>query len=149
MSLNRILDEKDIAILELLEEDAWLTHVQIGERVHLSASAVQRRIEKLRSNGVIRGAKAVLDKRQMGKGLRVYLVLELNDDSRGSLERIVSDLEGYDEVVSVDLVSGKFDLVMALDCTDTESFTEFAMDRLNSNPNIRHCWTLMRLKNLF
>ena len=52
------------------------------------------------------------------------------------------------EVAEVDLVTGKFDLVVALDMEDMESFSEFAMNSLNQNANIKHCWTLTRLKKL-
>ena len=148
MAEELALDDKDRKLLQLLEQNAWITHAEAGEEVHLSASAVQRRIEKLRSSGIIRGARATIDKSRTGLGLRVYLVLELKDDSRASLDQIVADIEGHDEVVQVDLVSGKFDIIMMLDCSNTETFTDFAMSKINANPNIKHCWTLMRLQQL-
>ena len=142
------LDEKDREILKQLRDDAWMTHTALGEIVHLSASAVQRRIQRLREEGVITGARATVDEAKTGRGLRVYLLLELNDDSAPSLESLARELEVYPEITRVDLLSGKFDIVVALDCRDMESFTDIAMTTINNNSNVRHCWTLMRLKTL-
>ena len=148
MAKKRQLDEKDLKLVELLRENAWITHAAAGEAVHLSASAVQRRIDRLLSEGVITGAKAVVNDSLIGRKLHAYLLLELNDDSQSALESLVEELQAHPEVTQVDLVSGKFDIILTVDCEDTDSFTEFAMNTLNPNQNIRHCWTLMRLKKL-
>lgn len=41
------MDDRDRRILEALRADAWLSYAELAVRVHLSASAVQRRVEKL------------------------------------------------------------------------------------------------------
>ncbi|MEM8814372.1 MAG: Lrp/AsnC family transcriptional regulator [Pseudomonadota bacterium] len=148
MTENRKLDEKDHEIIRQLREDAWRTHAELGEIVHLSASAVQRRVDRLRRDGVIVGAKAIVNESILGRGLRVYLLLELNDDSSASLRFLVDNLKSYSEITRVDLLGGKFDIIVMLDCKDMDSFTEVAMNAINTNANVRHCWTLMRLKTL-
>src|SRR5574337_782603 len=47
------LDERDRAILDLVQRDNRLTSDAIGERVGLGATAVQRRLKRLRDVGVI------------------------------------------------------------------------------------------------
>jgi len=148
MTAVRPLDDKDREILRQLQEDAWITHTALGEIVHLSASAVQRRIHRLRADGVITGARVTVDETKAGRGLRVYLLLELHDDSAQSLETLKNELGTHEEITCVDLLSGKFDIVVVLDCRDMDSFTNLAMTTINNNRNVRHCWTLMRLKRL-
>lgn len=148
MTAARPLDEKDLEILKQLQKDAWITHTALGEIVHLSASAVQRRIQRLRADGVITGARATVDEAKTGRGLRVYLLLELHDDSAPSLEALANQLRSYPEITLVDLLSGKFDILVVLDCRDMDSFTDIAMTTINHDTNVRHCWTLMRLKTL-
>ena len=148
MTANRPLDDKDLEILRCLQNDAWITHAELGEHVHLSASAVQRRIRKLRKEGVITGAKATIDPGRIGQALRVYLMLELHSDSAESLETFRQDLAAHPEITRVDLLSGKFDIIVVLDCRDMENFTDIAMTTINRNENVRHCWTLMKLKTL-
>lgn len=142
------LDQKDREIANLLRKDAWLTNVQVGEKVNLSPSAVQRRIERMRASGVITGARATVSPASVGRKIRIYVMIELHDDSKPSLDAIASQLRDRPEVVEVDLLAGVFDLILIADFDDMECFADFAMEKLNTNPNIKHCHTLTRLKNI-
>jgi Lrp/AsnC family leucine-responsive transcriptional regulator len=55
------LDELDRKLLELLQNDAARPLYELGDLVGLSASAVQRRLSRYRSSGVIAKQIAVLD----------------------------------------------------------------------------------------
>jgi Lrp/AsnC family transcriptional regulator, leucine-responsive regulatory protein len=55
-----VLDEFDHRLLELLQRDASVTLTVLGDAVGLSASAVQRRIDRYRKSGLLREV-AVLD----------------------------------------------------------------------------------------
>ena len=66
-------DDRDRKILKALKADAWLTYAALGERVNLSASAVQRRVERLIAAGVLRGAHAEVAGEQH-PGLTIYLL---------------------------------------------------------------------------
>ena len=143
-----ILDTKDEQIIDLLSGDAWLTHAEIGEAVHLSVSAVQRRIRRLREDGVIAGAKATINRAGIRKKLRLYLLLELKNDSRAQLDALTRELREQAMVSDVSLLAGRFDVIVTIDCDDMDTFTDFAMTALNENRNILHCWTLTRLKQL-
>jgi Lrp/AsnC family transcriptional regulator, leucine-responsive regulatory protein len=55
------MDEKDRAILEVLQQDARATYADIGARVGLSPSSIHDRVRKLERRGVIRGYGARVD----------------------------------------------------------------------------------------
>ena len=57
--------------------------------------------------------------------------MELQEDNQPSLEAIVNDLKSHPEVTQVDLLAGKFDVLVTLDCADMESFSELAMASIN------------------
>lgn len=141
-------DEKDLEIVRLLMDDAWLTQAQIGERVNLSPSAVQRRIDRLRASGVITGATATIDPAALRKPTRLYLLLELNDDGKASLDHLVDSLKQGGDISSVDLLAGAHDVLVTVDCDDIEAFFDYAMEALNENTNVRHCSTLTRIRRL-
>ena len=144
----QLMDDKDLEIVKLLQHDAWQTYAVIGEQVHLSPSAVQRRIDRLKERGIITGAKATINQHKTGNKLRVYMVLELHHDNAEHLDALTNDLNQHAIVTSVDAVMGKFDIVVTIDCRDSEELTEFAMGVLNKNPNISHFWTLTSIKKL-
>ena len=55
------LDDLDRKLLDLLQHDASRSLYQLGDAIGLSPSAVQRRIARYRSNGVIAKQVVVLD----------------------------------------------------------------------------------------
>jgi Lrp/AsnC family leucine-responsive transcriptional regulator len=61
-----MLDQRDLAILRALQEDARATFAEIGERVSLAASTVHERVRKLQRAGVIRGYRADVDAEALG-----------------------------------------------------------------------------------
>ena len=47
-----LLDKFDISLLAALQNNAHATNHEVGERIHLSASQVSRRIQRLESLGL-------------------------------------------------------------------------------------------------
>ncbi|GAB2902878.1 hypothetical protein GCM10027278_24110 [Paralcaligenes ginsengisoli] len=54
------MDEVDLKILELVQQDGRISQSGLGEQVHLSTAAVNRRLRRLQQEGVIRKLAAVL-----------------------------------------------------------------------------------------
>jgi Lrp/AsnC family transcriptional regulator, leucine-responsive regulatory protein len=65
-TMRTVPDERDLAILGALQDDARATYADVGAKVGLSASAVHERVRKLEQQGVIRGYRAVLDPEAVG-----------------------------------------------------------------------------------
>jgi Lrp/AsnC family leucine-responsive transcriptional regulator len=61
-----VLDERDLAIIAALQEDARATYADVGRRVGLSPSSVHDRVRKLEQGGVIRGYRAEVDPEALG-----------------------------------------------------------------------------------
>jgi Lrp/AsnC family leucine-responsive transcriptional regulator len=61
-----VLDERDLAIISALQEDARATYADVGRRVGLSPSSVHDRVRKLEQAGVIRGYRAVVHPESLG-----------------------------------------------------------------------------------
>jgi len=60
-----MLDDRDRKILDLLQRDAETPLSELAERVHLSASACSRRVQRLKDEGYITRSVAVLDRERM------------------------------------------------------------------------------------
>lgn len=66
-------DATDAAIVREISLDARATLAHLSERVGLSVSAVQTRLRKLESRGVIRGYRPVLDAEALGRPLAAFV----------------------------------------------------------------------------
>jgi Lrp/AsnC family leucine-responsive transcriptional regulator len=60
------MDDRDLAILSILQDDARATYGEISRRVGLSPSSVHDRVRKLERAGVIRGYRAELEPGAVG-----------------------------------------------------------------------------------
>jgi DNA-binding Lrp family transcriptional regulator len=139
------MDDRDRRILEELKADAWLSYADLAHRVHLSASAVQRRVEKLLARGVLQGAHArVTDDRQT----IIYVLVELRDDARGTLRGFTDSMRASKLVESAHYVAGESDVVLTLRLTGVPEYAQFVEERLNGDPRVRRFRTLTSLRQL-
>ncbi|MDR2996700.1 MAG: winged helix-turn-helix transcriptional regulator [Microbacterium sp.] len=66
-------DAVDRSIVAEVSADGRVTLAQLSESVGLSTSAVQARLKRLESRGVIAGYRALLDAEQVGKPLSAFI----------------------------------------------------------------------------
>ncbi len=76
------------AILRYLARQGRATNFEVGEAVGLSASAASRRILALEASGAIRGYRALIDDRLLGKHMTVYIRVTLERQSAVGAERV-------------------------------------------------------------
>ncbi|MGO8070653.1 Lrp/AsnC family transcriptional regulator, partial [Rhizobium leguminosarum] len=60
------LDRFDRDILDIVQRDCQLKAETIAERIGLSVAAVQRRVKRLREEGIIRAEVAVVERKATG-----------------------------------------------------------------------------------
>jgi len=104
-------DDVDRAILYALQEDARNTSSgDIAARADTSDSTVRKRIQRLESDGVIKGYSADVDYQKSGYPLRMLLYCTAEIPERGDL---IPDILAIDGVVSVqELVTGEQNLLV-------------------------------------
>ena len=140
-------DDRDRQILDLLKADAWLTYTALGEQVNLSASAVQRRVERLIADGILLGAQATVAA-EPHVALTVYLLAELADDSAGTIRRLAQGICKAAEVRDAHYVTGEADMILKLELVDMADYDRFVAVHVNCEPAIRRFKTFASLRPL-
>ncbi|MFB6088063.1 MAG: Lrp/AsnC family transcriptional regulator, partial [Haloarculaceae archaeon] len=105
------LDDIDRAVLYALQEDArTLSSAEIADRTDASSSTVRKRIQRLESEGVVKGYSADVDYQRSGYPLRMLLFCTAPIPERGEL---IDDVLAIPGVVSVqELVTGEQNLLV-------------------------------------
>ncbi|MGH6950072.1 MAG: Lrp/AsnC family transcriptional regulator [Vitreimonas sp.] len=142
------MDERDRQILALLREDAWLSYVELGRRVHLSASAVQRRVERMKREGVLLGAHARVADAPGRRRLRVYALVDLVDDREATVARFRRQIERIGEVMEAHYVTGEADAVLILEVEDIAAYDAFVRRHFGGSSLVRRFKTLTSLRAL-
>lgn len=100
-------DRTDKRILALLERNARMTAAAIGREIGLSRTAVQDRITRMESEGVIAGYRIAVS--QTGAGLvRALIFVRIAERPCEKALQLLASLEG---VVSVHSLAGELDAV--------------------------------------
>lgn len=112
-------------ILELLERDARLSHAEIANMLNLDEQAVAAEIARLEEEGVIRGYKALVDwERTDRKYVTALIELRVTPKRDSGFDGLAEKIMQFDEVESVYLMSGGFDLMLIV---NGHTFKEVAM----------------------
>jgi DNA-binding Lrp family transcriptional regulator len=142
------LDDRDHKILTLLRADAWQSYTALSRKVNLSASAVQRRVERMVAAGVILGARAEVTVQQPQAPLTVFLLVELAEESRVALKRFSNQVAHHPAVVEAHYVAGESDVLLKLRLTDMAAYDRFVESYINASPSVRRFKTLTSLRPL-
>ena len=89
MSVGSRLDELDLMILSILIDDARSSLKSIAKTCGLTSSAVLRRIERLRREGVIVGTRFVVDGEVFGYPLYATLLIDAADSLEPQVKQTI------------------------------------------------------------
>jgi DNA-binding Lrp family transcriptional regulator len=120
------MDPQDRQILALLVEDGRRTYDDIARRVSLSAPAVKRRVDRMRSRGALQGFTAVVDHGALGD--HTEALIELFYAPGTLLEQVTETLRSHPEVVEAWSVTGEADAIARVRTQDNADLERLIMD---------------------
>lgn len=123
-------DAFDLKILRLLQAEGRKPVIEIAERIGLSATPTQRRIQRLEEGGIIARYAARLDRKRSGLSLTVFLHLKIDGHHERNAAILEKRLVAMPEVVSCHIVSGDADLIAEVVVRDLAAYEAFMMEKL-------------------
>ena len=139
------MDAVDQRIVALLVADARSSYAEIGAKVSLSAPAVKRRVDRLRSTGVIKGFTTVIEPSALGWTTEAFV--ELYCTGRTTPAQITVATRRHPEVVGAYTVSGQADALVHLRAADI-GHLEQALERLRAEPFVTSTRSMVVLSRL-
>ena len=139
------LDSFDRLLLNELQADADQTSEQLSAKVALSPSAVQRRLRRLKDEGVIVRQTAVLDPRKVGQPTFFVVSLQVERERPELLAQLRAWLAAQEQVQQAFYVTGEADFVLVVTAPDTEAYDALMSRLVSENPNVRRFTTNVAL----
>ncbi len=130
------LDTIDRKIINTLQEDGRRTNVEVADAVGLSPSPCLRRTKRLEAEGVIRGYRAILDRKTVGLGLTVFAEIRAEKHSKECAQMYQDALAAMPEVVSCHMVSGQADFLAEIVVPDLQTYERFLTEKLLVLPRV-------------
>ncbi|MFT3666709.1 Lrp/AsnC family transcriptional regulator [Piscinibacter sp.] len=142
------LDATDLRILRELQSDAGLANVELARRVGLSPSPCLARVKALERAGVIRQVVALLDAKQLGLHLNVFISISLKQQTRAALEAFEAKVAARDEVMECYLMTGDADYLMRVAVPDMAALERFIIEQLTPMKEVEKIRSSFALKQV-
>ncbi|RYC20199.1 Lrp/AsnC family transcriptional regulator [Ciceribacter ferrooxidans] len=142
------LDDFDRSILDIVQRDCQMKAEAIGHTVGLSASAVQRRLKRMREQGIIKAEIAVVDRRVTGNPMTFITGMEIERDNYDALAKFRAWVDRQDHIQQVYYVTGAVDIIAVVTARDVGQYDELMAQLMSQNPQIKRMHTNVVLKDL-
>lgn len=122
------LDELDEQILGLIANNARIPFLEVARACNVSGAAIHQRIQRLVSQGVIKGSEFVIDPERIGLETCAYVGLYLKDP--GQFDEVVKALEQIPEVVECHFTTGSYDMFLKIYARNNHHLLSIIHDKL-------------------
>lgn len=128
---NYSLDDKDLAILRLLQRDAKLSVRDISGQINLSPTPTHERIKRMEKLGVIKEYTTIVDRKKVQKGMMVICMVALKAHNKTLAIKFIEQVSQLKEVVEFYNISGDFDFMLKILAPNMDEFHDFFVNQLS------------------
>jgi Lrp/AsnC family transcriptional regulator, leucine-responsive regulatory protein len=131
-------DEKDIAILKLLQQNARITVKEVADAVHLSTTPVHERIKRMEVAGIIKQYATLLDHTKVNKPMMVICYVSIKEHSKTAGAKFIEMVNALPEIVECYSISGEFDFLLKVMAASMDDYYHFHVNKLSQIENMGH-----------
>ncbi len=142
------MDEKDLLLLQLLEENSRLTTRDMAVMAEIAPEEIEARITALESAGVIRSYSAVIDWERAGNGeVSAIIELKVNPERDFGYDRIAERIARFRQVRSLRLITGTYDFQLTVTGKNMQEVARFVSEYIAPMDRIRETATHIIMKS--
>ena len=128
--MNKLnLDKIDKKILNILQEDARITNVQLASKIGISPPAMLERVKRLDKNGVIRKYAALLNPEKIGMDTFAIVTVSLSMHQKSTIDNFAKVVGNFDEILECYHVTGESDFLLKIAVKNIREYENFILDK--------------------
>lgn len=134
-------------LLTLLRQNARFSNEQLATMLDTTPENIAAEIEKLENNGIIKGYSVIVDENKVNSNLASAVIeLKVTPQRDCGFDDLAKTVMMYDEVESVSLMSGSYDLAVTVTGKDLKEIALFVAQRLSTIEGVLSTTTHFILK---
>jgi len=141
------LDEKDLAILLLIQDNSKLTANQIAKKINAPITTVFAKTKRMEELGIIRQYRAILSAEKLGLSTAAFILASVSyrgtDNVPITQREVAEEIAKFPEVQEVHIITGDWDLLMKLRAENVEAVGKFVVDKLRHIKGLEKTLTCM------
>ncbi|SFS47297.1 Lrp/AsnC family transcriptional regulator [Sphingobacterium wenxiniae] len=138
-----MLDTFDHKILEIIQKNNLTPQRDIGERIGLSAAAVQRRIKRMRELGIIEKDITIVNREKIGNNVTLLVEIFLDSEKIEQIDTLKREFEKIPEVQQCYYVTGESDFFLVVVVPSMAYYEQLTRKVFFSNENIKRFRTVV------
>jgi len=147
------LDEKDVAILALLQANSQLTAKQIAKKVNAPITTVFAKIRRMEELQIIKEYRAILSPEKLGSSTAAFILAAVSYRAKTenlpvSQRAVAEEIAKFPEVQEVHIITGDWDLLIKLRGMSVDAIGKFVVDRLRLVNGLEKTLTCMVFETL-
>ena len=142
------MDQIDRLLLRELQADADRSLDDLGAIVGLSASAVQRRMRRLKADGTIARVVAELDPARLGVAVTIVTMVRFERDGNEHTRGLIDKLRSRPEVQMLHVLTGPHDLLIVTVVGDLADYSAGVLSDIESDDNVFRLETNVSLASI-
>lgn len=120
-------------LLNLLKQNARLSNEQLASMLGTSVEDVTNKINDYEKKGIIMGYSVIINEELADKdNVTAFIEMRVTPQRDYGFDDLAKTIMMYDEVESVSLMSGSFDLSVTISGTDMKTVALFVAQRLST-----------------
>jgi Lrp/AsnC family leucine-responsive transcriptional regulator len=141
-----MIDEKDLKIMNLLQENARISNAEIARQLEMAPSGVLERLRKLEERGIIKGYEVRLNTEILGLTLAAFVFVR-TDDRAGAQETAVK-IAKIPEVQEIHDVAGEDCYLVKIRARDTQHLAKLLKENFGKMKSILSTRTTIVLQTI-
>ncbi len=141
------LDEKDLAILTLIQENSKLTANQIAKKIGAPITTIFAKTKRMEELGIIKQYRAILSPEKLNLGTAAFILASVSyrtkDDTPITQRDVAEEIARFPEVQEVHIITGDWDLLVKLRAENVEAVGKFVVDKLRNIKGLDKTLTCM------
>ncbi|MDD5022621.1 MAG: Lrp/AsnC family transcriptional regulator [Candidatus ainarchaeum sp.] len=143
------IEEKLIKIISKGECTPKIT--SLAKKTKEPGTTIQYNIKRMEREGKILAYKAVMNQKKINRGFCTYVLMSISSEEYGNPEKIARELEKFEEIENIAIVTGDWELVIKVWTKDSEEYYGFLRTVLSRKgiTKIKSLTTLKTIKSEF
>jgi Lrp/AsnC family leucine-responsive transcriptional regulator len=142
------LDDKDIAILLLIQENSKLTANQIAKKTNTPITTVFAKIKRMEEIGVIKQYRAILAPEKLNLGTAAFILAAVSygnkpDGTTITQRDVAEEIARLPDVQEVHIITGDWDLLVKVRAESVDAIGKFVVDKLRRINGLQKTLTCM------
>ena len=126
------IDDYNAAILQHLQIDGRMSNIDLAKHVGLSPSACLRRVQDLERRGILKGYRAIIDRKVLGQDVVIFVMVGLSGHLRKDSLAFEAAMNEAPEVQECHNITGSVEYILRVEVADLSAYKAFHADRLGT-----------------